>query len=123
MAQKLSGGQKQRIAIARMFLKNPPIIILDEPTASLDAVATEQIKDSIDAIKKNRTVIFISHNIPQIINSDMIYAMKEGKVDQSGPSLELYRQGGTYKNLVDATARSLNIDKLAYTIDLVEYLL
>ena len=123
MAQKLSGGQKQRIAIARMFLKNPPIIILDEPTASLDAVATEQIKDSIDAIKKNRTVIFISHNIPQIINSDMIYAMKEGKVDQSGPSLELYHQGGTYKNLVDATARSLNIDKLAYTIDLVEYLL
>ena len=123
MAQKMSGGQKQRIAIARMFLKNPPIIILDEPTASLDAVATEQIKDSIDAIKKNRTVIFISHNIPQIINSDMIYAMKEGKVDQSGPSLELYRQGGTYKDLVDATARSLNIDKLAYTIDLVEYLL
>jgi hypothetical protein len=53
----------------------------------------------------------------------MIYAMKEGKVDQSGPSLELYHQGGTYKNLVDATARSLNIDKLAYTIDLVEYLL
>jgi ABC-type multidrug transport system fused ATPase/permease subunit len=123
MAQKLSGGQKQRIAIARMFLKNPPIIILDEPTASLDAVATEQIKDSIDAIKENRTVIFISHNISQIINSDMIYAMKEGKVDQSGPSLELYRQGGTYKDLVDATARSLNIDKLAYTIDLVEYLL
>ena len=122
MAQRLSGGQKQRIAIARMFLKNPPIIFLDEPTASLDAVATEQIKDSIDAIKENRTVIFISHNISQIINSDMIYAMNEGRVDQSGPSLELYHAGGTYKNLVDATARSLNIDKLAYTIDLVEYL-
>ena len=122
MAQRLSGGQKQRIAIARMFLKNPPIIFLDEPTASLDAVATEQIKDSIDAIKENRTVIFISHNISQIINSDMIYAMNEGRVDQSGPSLELYRADGTYKNLVDATARSLNIDKLAYTIDLVEYL-
>ena len=123
MAQRLSGGQKQRIAIARMFLKNPPIIFLDEPTASLDAVATEQIKDSIDAIKENRTVIFISHNISQIINSDMIYAMNEGRVDQYGPSLELYRAGGTYKNLVDATARSLNIDKLAYTIDLVEYML
>ena len=122
MAQRLSGGQKQRTAIARMFLKNPPIIFLDEPTASLDAVATEQIKDSIDATKENRTVIFISHNISQIINSDMIYAMNEGRVDQSGPSLELYRAGGTYKNLVDATARSLNIDKLAYTIDLVEYL-
>src|SRR5699024_8901125 len=55
----LSGGQQQRIAIARMFLKNPPIIFLDEPTASLDAIATEQIKNSIDAIKKGRTVIII----------------------------------------------------------------
>lgn len=123
MAQSLSGGQRQRLAIARMFLKNPPIIFLDEPTASLDAVATEQIKDSIDAIKENRTVIFISHNISQIINSNMIYALKEGKVDQAGASLDLYREGGTYKELVDATARNLNIDKLAYTIDLVKYLL
>lgn len=111
-----------RKTIARMFLKNPPVIILDEPTASLDAVAAEQIKESIDAIKENRTVIFISHNISQIINSDMIYAMKQGRVDQYGTSLELYRTGGTYKDLVDATARSLNIDKLASTIDLVEYL-
>src|SRR5690606_5607989 len=62
----LSGGQQQRIAIARMFLKNPPIIFLDEPTASLDAIATEQIKNSLDAIKKNRTVIIISHSISQI---------------------------------------------------------
>lgn len=122
-AQRLSGGQRQRIAIARLFLKNPPIIFLDEPTASLDAVATEQIKDSIDAIKENRTVIFISHNISQIINSDMIYAMREGHIDQSGTSLDLYNEGGTYKTLVDATARNLNIDKLAYTIDLVDYLL
>lgn len=122
-AQRLSGGQRQRLAIARMFLKNPPIIFLDEPTASLDAVATEQVKDSIDAIKENRTVIVISHNISQIINSDVIYAMKEGRVDQYGASLDLYREGGTYKDLVDATARNLNINKLAYTIDLVEYLL
>ena len=59
-ALQLSGGQQQRIAIARMFLKNPPIIFLDEPTASLDAIATEQIKASIDAIKSGRTVIIIS---------------------------------------------------------------
>ncbi|MCR4860521.1 MAG: ABC transporter ATP-binding protein/permease, partial [Bacteroidales bacterium] len=73
-ATDLSGGQQQRIAIARMFLKNPPIIFLDEPTASLDAIATEQIKASIDEIKKNRTVIMISHSISQIIDSDVIYA-------------------------------------------------
>ncbi len=116
-AQLLSGGQQQRIAIARMFLKNPPIIFLDEPTASLDAIATEQIKASIDAIKRNRTVIIISHSISQIIDSDIIYAMKEGRVEQSGDPDILYRKGGVYKDIVDASARSLNIDKLAQTLD------
>ena len=116
-AQLLSGGQQQRIAIARMFLKNPPIIFLDEPTASLDAIATEQIKASIDAIKRNRTVIIISHSISQIIDSDVIYAMKEGRVEQSGDPDSLYRDGGVYKDIVDASARSLNIDKLAKTLD------
>lgn len=116
-AQLLSGGQQQRIAIARMFLKNPPIIFLDEPTASLDAVATEQIKASIDAIKRNRTVIIISHSISQIIDSDVIYAMKEGRVEQSGDPDALYHEGGVYKEIVDASARSLNIDKLAQTLD------
>lgn len=116
-AQQLSGGQQQRIAIARMFLKNPPIIFLDEPTASLDAIATEQIKASIDAIKKNRTVIIISHSISQIIDSDVIYALKEGRVGQSGEPDSLYQQGGVYKEIVDASARSLNIDKLAQTLD------
>ena len=116
-ASDLSGGQQQRIAIARMFLKNPPIIFLDEPTASLDAVATEQIKASIDAIKKDRTVIIISHSISQIIDSDTIYALKEGRVEQSGNPDEVYRQGGIYKDIVDASARSLNIEKLSRTID------
>lgn len=117
-ATELSGGQQQRIAIARMFLKNPPIIFLDEPTASLDAVATEQIKAAIDDMKKNRTVIIISHSISQIIDSDQIYALKEGCVEQSGNPDEVYKQGGVYKEIVDASARSLNIGKLAQTIDL-----
>ena len=116
-AQLLSGGQQQRIAIARMFLKNPPVIFLDEPTASLDAVATEQIKASIDAIKQNRTVIIISHSISQIIDSDTIYALKEGRVEQAGNPDEVYKQGGIYKEIVDASARSLNIEKLSRTID------
>ena len=116
-AQALSGGQQQRIAIARMFLKNPPIIFLDEPTASLDAIATEQIKASIDAIKKDRTVIIISHSISQIIDSDQIYALRNGRVEQSGDPDTLYKQGGVYKEIVDASARSLNIEKLAQTID------
>lgn len=116
-ATELSGGQQQRIAIARMFLKNPPIIFLDEPTASLDAIATEQIKASIDEIKRGRTVIIISHSISQIIDSDIIYALKNGRVEQSGNPDEVYRQGGVYKDIVDASARSLNIEKLAQTLD------
>ena len=115
-ATALSGGQQQRIAIARMFLKNPAIIFLDEPTASLDAVATEQIKASLDAIKRDRTVIIISHSISQIIDSDMIYALQDGRVEQSGQPDELYQKGGVYKDIVDASARSLNIGKLAETV-------
>ena len=116
-ATLLSGGQQQRIAIARMFLKNPPIIFLDEPTASLDAIATEQIKNSIDAIKKNRTVIIISHSISQIIDSDTIYALQNGRVEQGGDPDEVYKQGGIYKDIVDASARSLNIEKIAKAIE------
>ena len=114
-ASALSGGQQQRIAIARMFLKNPPIIFLDEPTASLDAIATEQIKNSLDAIKKNRTVIIISHSISQIIDSDQIYAMKEGKVVENGSHEELYKKDGVYSEIFEASARSMNIEKIAKT--------
>ena len=116
-ASDLSGGQQQRIAIARMFLKNPPIIFLDEPTASLDAIATEQIKNSLDAIKKDRTVIIISHSISQIIDSEMVYALKTGHVEESGDPDEIYKKGGIYKEIIDASARSLNIEKIARTID------
>ena len=115
-ALQLSGGQQQRIAIARMFIKNPPIIFLDEPTASLDAIATEQIKASIDAIKQGRTVIIISHNIGQIIDADQIYVLQQGRVVQQGSPNEVYRQGGVYKDIFDASARSMNVDKIAKTI-------
>ena len=115
-ALSLSGGQQQKIAIARMFLKNPPVIFLDEPTASLDAISTEQIKNSLDAIKKDRTVIIISHSISQIIDSDLIYVMKNGRIVESGTHDEIYKQAGTYKEIFDAMARSLNIDKVSRTL-------
>ena len=116
MALQLSGGQQQRVAIARMFIKNPPIIFLDEPTASLDAIATEQIKASIDAIKRGRTVIIISHNIGQIIDADQIYVLQKGHVVQSGTPDEVYSQGGLYKEIFDASARSMNVDKIAHRL-------
>lgn len=111
-ATQLSGGQQQRIAIARLFLKNPPIIFLDEPTASLDAIATEQIKNSLDAIKEGRTVIIISHSLSQILDSDKIYVMEKGKVTESGTHDQLIERHGTYRKIFDASARSLNLDKL-----------
>lgn len=114
-ATQLSGGQQQRIAIARLFLKNPPIIFLDEPTASLDAIATEQIKNSLDAIKQGRTVVIISHSLSQILDSDMIYVMKKGAVVENGTHEELYEKDGTYREIFDASARSLNLDRLVKT--------
>ena len=117
-AQQLSGGQQQRIAIARLFLKNPPIIFLDEPTASLDAIATEQIKNSLDAIKENRTVVVISHSISQIIDSDVIFVLKEGRVVESGTHEQLYEKGATYREIFNASARSLNLDRISRTLEI-----
>ncbi len=116
-AQQLSGGQQQRIAIARLFLKDPPIIFLDEPTASLDAIATEQIKNSLDAIKENRTTVIISHSISQIIDSDVIFVLKEGCVVESGTHEELYELDGTYREIFNAAARSLNLDRISKTLE------
>ncbi len=116
-ALRLSGGQQQRVAIARMFIKNPSIIILDEPTASLDAIATEQIKASIDAIKEGRTVIVISHNIGQIVDADQLYMLEQGRVVESGKPDEVYKQGGRYKEIFDASARSMNADRIAEVLD------
>lgn len=116
-AHLLSGGQQQRIAIARLFLKNPPIIFLDEPTASLDAIATEQIKKSLDAIKKDRTVIIISHSISQIIDASNIVVLEKGRCVEKGTHDELYDNKGVYYEIFMAMANSLNIEKITQTFD------
>ena len=116
-ANLLSGGQQQRIAIARLFLKNPPIIFLDEPTASLDAIATQQIKKSLDAIKKDRTVIIISHSISQIIDAANIVVLENGKSVEVGDHESLYDLKGTYFQIFTAMANSLNIEKITQTIE------
>jgi len=116
-AHTLSGGQQQRIAIARLFLKNPPIIILDEPTASLDVIATEQIRISLDAIKANRTVIVISHSLSQIIDSDEIYVLQKGHLAEHGTHETLYADEGVYREIFDASARSMNLEKIVRTME------
>ncbi|WP_410880164.1 ABC transporter ATP-binding protein [Myroides sp. DW712] len=115
-ARLLSGGQQQRIAIARLFLKDPAIIFLDEPTASLDAIATEQIKRSLDAIKENRTVIIVSHSISQIIDSHHIVVMEKGQVVESGIHEVLYDNKQTYYDIFSAMASSLNLEKISQTL-------
>ncbi len=119
-ANLLSGGQQQRIAIARLFLKDPAIIFLDEPTASLDAIATEQIKLSLDAIKKDRTVIIISHSISQIIDAENIIVLDKGRVAEQGNHEDLYDNKNTYYEIFNAMANSLNIDKIAKTMSDVD---
>lgn len=115
-ARLLSGGQQQRIAIARLFLKDPAIIFLDEPTASLDAIATEQIKRSLDAIKENRTVIIVSHSISQIIDAHHIVVMEKGQVVESGIHEVLYDNKQTYHEIFSAMANSLNLEKISQTL-------
>lgn len=116
-ATLLSGGQKQRVSIARLFLKNPPIIFLDEPTASLDAIATEQIKKSLDSIKKGRTVIIISHSISQIIDAENVIVLEKGKVIEEGTHEDLYDNESVYHKIFNAMANSLNIDKITNTMN------
>jgi len=101
----------------KSFLEQIGTVLIIILTASLDAIATEQIKASIDAIKQGCTVVIISHNIGQIIDADYIYVLEQGRVVQSGTPSDVYRQGGLYKEIFDASARSMNVDKIASTID------
>ena len=116
-AKQLSGGQQQRIALARMFLKDPPIVFLDEPTASLDAIATQQIKQSLDLIKKDRTVIIVSHNISQIIDADDLVVVEDGQVVETGTHEALYANHGKYYEIFNAMSDSLNLDKISQTLN------
>ena len=87
---------------------------------AVDAVATEQIKNSLDAIKEKRTVVVISHSISQILDSDVIFVLKQGRVVESGTHEELYEKGGTYSEIFNASARSLNLDRITRTLEIEE---
>ncbi len=96
---KLSGGQKQRLSIARVFLKDPPILIFDEATSALDNESEKAVKDSLERLSNNRTTLVIAHRLSTIRNAQRIVVLTDNGVDEQGTHEELIAQGGAYANL------------------------
>ena len=96
---KLSGGQKQRLSIARVFLKNPPILIFDEATSALDNESEKVVQDSLEKLAKNRTTFVIAHRLTTIQNAEKILVLTEEGIAESGTHEELLRKGGVYEKL------------------------
>lgn len=99
---KLSGGQRQRIAIARAFLKNAPILILDEATSQLDSITENLIQDALQNLMKNKTTIVIAHRLSTLKNMDRILVFEKGKIIEDGSHQQLLDLNGTYKKLWDS---------------------
>ena len=102
MGTRLSGGQAQRLAIARAILKNPPILILDEATASLDTASEQKVQKALDRLMANRTTFAIAHRLSTILNADRILVLYEGRLVESGTHREIYELGGYYQQLYDS---------------------
>ena len=100
---ELSGGERQRLSIARAFLKDAPILILDEISASLDVDNEKKIQDSLNKLIKNKTVIIISHRLKSIENVDKIVVIDDGRVETEGSHKEVLEQSKVYKNLIEKT--------------------
>ncbi len=104
---KLSGGEKQRVSIARVVLKNPKILILDEATSSLDSISEDLIQSALDRIMKERTSIVIAHRLSTVMAADKIMLLENGKISMSGSHDELLQKSESYKNLYETQFRKV----------------
>ena len=102
---KLSGGQKQRLSIARVFLKNPPIIIFDEATSNLDNESERAVQNSLERLMKNRTTLVIAHRLSTIRNAQRILVLTDNGIEEQGTHDELIASNGTYANLYNMQLR------------------
>lgn len=103
----LSGGEQQRITIARAFLKDAPILILDEATAFADPDNETRVQAAFEELSRNKTLIMIAHRLSTVMNADRIFVMDDGKCIESGNHEELMRKGGLYKHMFDEYTRSI----------------
>jgi ABC-type multidrug transport system fused ATPase/permease subunit len=107
---KVSCGQRQRLALARAFLKDSMIVILDEATSSVDSEAENLIQDAIDRLMEGRTVVTIAHRLRSATAADIVVVLDQGSIAEIGPHAELLRRGGVYARLIKEQARGLMID-------------
>ena len=96
---KLSGGQKQRVAIARVFLKNPPLLVLDEATSALDLESEHLIQEAMNKLAHDRTTFIVAHRLSTITHADRIILIEDGQIKEQGSHEQLMRRKGIYYNL------------------------